>query len=357
MKSFKTWIFVILGIVALVTFGVIFPSGCNSFEVSGLHIVRPLEKTPTLEDIRVVSSREIDCIFSNPVEVSILYIQSIDDESYKEDCLYSCDEEGKLTITLPKATEIGKEYKICGVVENSEKSSLTFSFDFMGQNDHRAALVLSEIRDGYSSKKPECEFIELYVLSDGNTAGYEIYSAYDGEAKSYQFPPMEVKKGEYITVHLRDMGEDCVDEIGDNVKLNKNISDTCSTSRDLFAKDSEAHLGADNDVILLQNFESKEVYDAICYAKMSKLEGFDWKKIALKEAASRAVEAGVWTGDSIEDAVNADGLTVTHSLARQNLKSLKDASFPYPNGKEYWILTENRKAITPGKANSSSMKK
>ena len=344
------------GIIISILFGLIFYISCNSLDFKTIHIVRPLEQSPKLNDIQVKSATEIVCVFSKSVKVLSLYAKSVTDDDVVQ-CEGECDEEGILSIHLPFATQIGKEYTMCGVVENEGKSSLSFEFEFMGMNDHRADLVLSEIHDGYSGKTQECEFIEVYAVTDGNTAGYEIYSAYDGEAKNYVFPAMEVKAGEYITVHLRKLDESCTDEIGDNVKLNENIKNTCRTARDLFALDSIAHLGGVYDVILLRDKETQSVRDAICYVQKSKNDSVGWKKLSCSIAAEQAVEAGVWTGEDIEDALNADGLTITHTLARQNIKSLKNYSFPYPNGAKYWIVTENRKAITPGKPNSSSAKK
>ena len=346
---------------ALAFFSAIFPISCSSAGNLGLVIVRPLENAPKLCDIRTKSATEIVCEFSAQVNVVKLFAvrvsengEEIGDEA---ECFGSCDQNGVLTIELAERTEIGQKYKMSGTVENSAKSTLSFSFFFLGMNDHRCNLVLSEIRDGYSSKKQECEFIEVYAVTSGNTAGIEIFSATDGEEKTYRFPAIEVNAGDFITVHLRSLSENCVDELGNTLNLNQKISDTNSKSRDLFKEGNTAHLGGDADVILLRDCETKEVLDALCYAKKSKIENNDWKKKECAVAAEKATAAGVWDGKGIDRAFNADGFTQTHSLARQNIPALKNASFPYPNGAQCWIVTANKNEITPGKPNSSSAKK
>ena len=338
-------------------FSMFFPS-CSSASGTGLVIVRATSSAPKLLDIRALSADEIALEFSDSVKALNLSAIPVTESGEEDGESFSCDcvsEGEKLVIKLSEKTKIGQKYKMSGEVEN-DGNTLTFEFYFLGMNDHRCSLVLSELRDGYSGKRGECEFVELYALSGGNTAGLEIFSASDGEEKSYHFPALEVKAGDFITVHFRSLNPDCRDELGENLDLNANISDTCRTARDLFAEGTQAHFGADSDVILLRDRESGEILDALCYAKHSLLDGTEWKKPSLSNAAEKAAEAGVWQGAGILDSLNADGFTQTHSLARQNLSELKNESFPYPNGAEFWIVSADRKSITPGKPNSNKRK-
>ena len=334
------------------------PVGCSSTSPSGLVLVRPHSSSPKLLDIRTQSESKIVCEFSQAVNVLALESIPVSEDNEEIACATACESEcgadGKVVITLAEKTQIGQKYKMRGTVENSDKSSLSFEFFFLGCNDHRCNLVLSEIRDGYSSKKQECEFIEVYAVTSGNTAGLELYSANDGDEKIYRFPAIEVNAGDFITIHLRTLSENCVDELGGRFDLNSKINDTCRSSRDLFAEGTASHLGGDADVILIRESETKQILDAICYAKKSKIDA--WKKKECDNACKSAYAAGVWDGESIESAFDADGFTMTHTIARQNLKALKKASFPYPNGAKYWILTANRKEITPGKPNSTKSK-
>ena len=93
-----------------------------------------------------------------------------------------------------------------------------------------------------SGKYYKCEFIELRILSDGNLSGLELYSAYDGDSKSYIFPVLDVFRGEVIIVHLRKKDETAVNELGSDLALSKSKYSS-DKARDLWAENENARLG------------------------------------------------------------------------------------------------------------------
>ncbi|MCR5606126.1 MAG: hypothetical protein K6F69_04835 [Treponema sp.] len=325
------------------------PFGCVS-SGDDFHFVDYSYPAPKLCGLKVLSADSLLCTFNKNISFSCYAITDIKKNESLPAKLSFPDSEN-VCINLLKKTEIGKEYLLSAQVSDTSGNSLMLEVNFSGINDNKASLVLSELRDGYSSKKKECEFIELYVVKAGNTAGLEIYSAYDGEKKLYKMPSLDVKSGDFITIHMRTlMPDENVSEVNGDKTFGRGV-DSCKSAFDIWNAGNEAHFGADYDVILLRDSDNGAIYDALCYRKAAKI--FAWPKKTCEDALKKAYEAGVWNGENIDSAFNADGLTLTHSIARQNLNKLKNVHYPMKVSASDWIVTENRKAITPGFSNSS----
>jgi hypothetical protein len=188
--------------------------------------------------------------------------------------------------------------------------------------------VINEIRTEYS--KPKVEFIELKVLSDGNLGGIELVVASDED--SYIFPAVEVKSGDLVVLHYRNIEEGCIDEIDNDKELS--TATESSSSIDLWIENTSARI-AKSDVILLKNKRQGEIVDSGLYMENS---ATSWKTPFLSECAELAISSETWIGNP----VISDGVTATRTLSRVNLN--KDASA--------WIVTATSKA-SPGKENSS----
>lgn len=263
-------------------------------------------------------------------------------------------------LTLSAPTEIGVRYELCGIVEDMNGNTLTFSLPFTGYNDNLPCMILTEIRSAGTKASPE--YIELYVLKGGNTAGVEIWSAYDGKDKAYAFPPIDVQTGEYIVVHYRtdpDTPDLCIDERGDDLALATFVSkknDTCDTARDLWAEneDDSARIN-DNDVILLVCDNGSTIMDAVLYAKST------LKKWSTTQAeyAKLAAAKGLWNSAELAEAACNDGAYLSRPLCRQNVEALKaktiaDDAIIRSTADDWFVVANSaqKPGSTPGLPNS-----
>ena len=199
--------------------GVLFvaaPFSCKLTE-EGVEIVSVDKTVPQIlsYEFKARSALEIAC--SEPVTLKDVQFKKTGETTASDYDVSLAYNETKtvVEITLSAPTEIGVQYDLTGIAEDLNGNTLTFSLPFVGFNDNLPVLVFSEIRSEGTAKTPE--FVELYVLKAGNTAGMQIISGYDGKDKAYSFPIAEVEKGEYITVHFRhdsDTPSSCIDETG-----------------------------------------------------------------------------------------------------------------------------------------------
>ncbi|MCI5829414.1 MAG: hypothetical protein SPJ89_11215 [Treponema sp.] len=354
------------------------PVGCKS-RIEEINVLEGDFTVPHIENFAVTGGRTLQLDFTK--KVSVQNVNTYESESKKDFSSASAryEEDGKRVILeLAEKPETGSGYVLESLVVDESGNSLTLSIPFKGYNDNPAKVILSEVRnaygiatvkdeDGNSVKVHRSEFAELYVLKSGNLCGIEVCSAADGESKKYTMPAIEVKKGDYITVHMRTIaadgadGQGMISETGSNLALSTH-EDSCDTARDLWSENTKACF-ADSDIIYLKNSYNQKIMDALVYAR-SDLAA--WKD-GFKDVVKAVEESGVW-GQSVspEDGLCSDYVTsaTTRSFSRQNIKQCIKAyenGMPVPGGKEVWLLTadsgrgKNKVAgVTPGYKNSSN---
>ncbi len=311
---------------------------------------------PKLVSMDVLDGRTLKLSFSkeiNPVAVQVGEIDQTSEENslfttFESEIPLSVVKENQieLAVILDDETEIGKYYGIQGLVSDSGGNELTFTSIFAAYNDRLPDVILSEIQTDMKSNKGTAnsvEFVELFTRTSGNLAGMCLYSAYDGDTCRYEFPPIEVDAGEYITLHMRKLEDVCVDELDDNLALSGG-NWSSDTARDLWVVNTSARLGK-TDVILLEERKNGKVMDALLLSEQKKDV---WPKSSQVAAAERAVKDGAWKGSAdISSAVSTANLTSTRSISRQgNLMTAGKAD------KNNWLLTATS-TISPGKPNSS----
>ena len=258
-------------------------------------------------------------------------------------------------LTLDHPMEIGEKYALTGIVADANGNTLAFSLPFTGYNDHPARMMLTELRHGHSpatTKSKKAEFIELYVLAGGNLAGLELYGSNNGDKVRYVFPAIEVKEGEYITVHLRNYGGDA-DETGDALDLPSDSLDASDTARDLWVTGTEDSYFTQNDIVVLVDAVSGNIMDAVLLTEDETKTA--WTKKAQTALAAQAVATGVWQGGSDRSyAALSKGMSLTKTLSRQNVAAVVAAyatggAQAIPARQADWTLA----AATPGKENVS----
>lgn len=295
----------------------------------GISIISGNYESPKYLELKVNSKNSLQLLFSTSINLENLKIYPLDETQELQVETKNLGE-GIWQIDSDENFDCTKSYIIEGYVLDERKNSLYFKDSFIGHNDRVPKVVINEIRTEYS--KPKVEFIELKVLSDGNLGGMELVVASDGQDNSYILPAVEVKSGDLVVLHYRNIEEGCIDEIDNDKELS--TATESSDAIDLWIENEKSRI-AKSDVILLKNKRQGEVVDSVLYMESS---ATSWKTDFISECAQLALSSETWIGNP----VISDGLTATRTLSRQNLN--KDSSA--------WIVTATSKA-TPGKENSS----
>ncbi len=302
---------------------------------------------PKLLLVENMSSTELMLSFSKPISPLSMH-SGIAGEEAKE-AFFVEEETKKVRVQLSQAQEIGKMHSLHGSVVDHNGNTLSFVAEFAGFNTRVPHLVLSEIRTEYSTYKNSAghikynvEFIELYAQTAGNLAGVTLFNSSDGEENRYYFPAVEVQKGDYIVLHLRNFEESSVDELVS--KDESEGTDAHLNAWDFWINATESMLPK-NTVIILSERKNGKILDALPLID-SKYE--QWNKDSNAQSAQHIFEQGVWLGGwEIEHAVKSENTTVTRTISRQG--NLQEASIA---SKDDWIVVATSNA-SPGEENST----
>ena len=326
----------------LLLFKVLIFMACSS--EAAIHGVLSRKTTmPVFLECKALSSTEIAFRFSQPVKMLSLHLEpSSDIHSYREG--------EELLITLTRPLKEGEKIIADVLVEDEDRNTLNVLVPFRARNDRVPKLIMNELRTTYSN--PRVEFVEFISKSSGNLGALRLFIASHSITRpAYEFPPMEIKEGEYIVLHLRTRDDAAVDETGDDLNLSGG-NEAGPTARDLWVPGSTKML-RDDDVVYLVDQDDK-IIDAVL---LSRSGGFEWSRPTLAAAAEFVASQGAWfpTGGESpapgtyvlnpSDAVNTTGTTATRSINRNE-------SLERGGRAEAWYITVNSGA-TPGLPNNT----
>jgi len=363
-------VFIILAQTLVITGITIFsvaPVSCR-VTTSGIEIVGGDYSAPVLQNVSVVDEKTVILDFSEAVEITSAVVSPVlsgisdsDEHSTTKklspsieaatgaygviECEILPSENNQLlTFKFNQGTVIGKQYEILGVVKDRIGNSLTFSVPFTGYNNRIPKIVMTEIHTGMASqtKKEKAsnirrlEYVEFLALSEGNLVGLEFCSGAYGESKKYSFPSVEVKAGEYFVLHLRNWGEGCISEEGE--ELNLAFSEYTNNSvRDLWIDESGKLIGDKTDILIVKNCITDRIVDAVMYRDEA-VE--DWaEKLKVDYSKYESLMDIYAIGGDIENAVVATGLSSTYALQRVN-KSLLYSSVILKEEIEYPVQVD-----------------
>lgn len=320
-------------------------SASCKIQPEGITILESDYSTPKLQNIRLTGPTQLYLEFDKEITLKNLEITSETNPNDKTSVDISIF--GKNTvffIDCGREFSILDNYQFFGVVEDEKYNSLTFSSVLQGFNANIPKLKISELRSYY--QKPKLEFVEFFAESDGNLAGMVLEVFYKTEAVEFVFPPVEVKKGDFLVVHGRKMDETCINE--SNNLEEATYKDAVPEVLD-FWLDSDAKVIGNSGVILLRERKNGDLCDALLYTEPDKS---DWANNSVKEAAVLAVDLGVWVGSSdVEDAAINKKPSGTRSLSRDFSISETSSLDSEVSSKDLWIFVNNGNA-TMGSENS-----
>jgi len=285
---------------------------------------------------KAVSETEIDFEFSLPVKVTSLHFSPL----IQPDSI----ENGR-TVMVSFKPGLGPGERVTAdlLVEDDNGNTLNVLVPFRTRNDKLPSLLINELRTEYS--KPKCEFIELMTLEAGNLGAMRVFIVGNYKAPLvYEFPSIQVAKGEYITLHLRTTEESNRDELGRSLDESGG-ADSSPTARDIWIPGSAKLLHKTDAVYLLD--QDDRVVDAVM---LSENDDPWWSKDYFAEAAEFLYNAAAWksSDNKICDpskAVQSARTTLTRTICR-------DESLVKKTGTAAdWYITANSGA-TPGKPNN-----
>jgi hypothetical protein len=287
-----------------------------------------------------VSDREINFFFSGPVKVVSLNFDTGAD-------VESIEEGEKVTVYFSESLREGEKITADMLVEDERRNSLNVLVPFRTRNNRLPDMIINELRT--ENSKPKVEFVEFRTLSPGNLGALRLFIAgHSLEKPVYEFPPTEVKAGEYIVLHLRATETGWADETGDDLALSGG-TDASKSARDFWINGNEKLLHKNDAVYLLD--QDDVIIDAVL---LSEIADPWWNKQDLATAAELLGGQGAWlpSGDAGEnyipgpaDAVISTGTTATRTISR-------DESIGNNRRAGDWYIVATSSA-TPGTTNST----
>lgn len=251
-------------------------------------------------------------------------------------------EGGDLTLYFAADQAPGADYSLCGEVDDLRGNRARFLLRFAGWNSRAPPLRLSEAQTGKNSSKtnPHRDFIELEALADGNVGGEELSWASSVKTASYRFPGIEVKKGDYLVLHLApEGGSEERDELGADLAASGG-ADASASGRDLWCADMA--LPDESGAVALSLRPGEVPMDGLFYAAEAKTGPLSDDR--LSELVGALAAGGAWpiSGSKAvwEDAVRWKS-SGSRSLCRSGAKE----------GAAAWYATASG-GQSPGAANN-----
>ena len=360
-------------LIAGITIAAVMPVSCKITE-QGIKVVSGDYVPPVLNNFIVKDESTVSLTFSEKVEITGYVVAIATDDLFGSEehsstidlspalervsgvygtvpCNVVYDEEEpEIQFVLEQQMEIGQLYQLYAQVRDSVGNTLTLAVPFTGFNSRVPELMITEIQtESVSQNKAEKtsgtyrnEFVELLVLKSGNLAGLELCSGYDGETKKYVFPAIEVTAGEIFVVHMRNRGNGCISEEGDDLTL-ATASYTSPEIRDLWTDIETTTLGNKTDIIIVRNRSDNRLLDAVMF-RASSVEA--WTKTML-DYSQLLDESEIYESGNIENAFIADSLTTTKTLHRTNAAEYQQKllegdvlEFPIASSHEFWDISD-----------------
>jgi hypothetical protein len=319
----------------------IFCTGC-SYATYGTEaaaqILGKSSEAPVFISCKAVSETEIDFMFSLPVKVTSLHFSP----EIQPDVI---ENGSTVRVSFNGGLGLGEQVTADLLAEDDNGNTINVLVPFRSRNDRLPSLLITEIRTEYT--KPKCEFIELKTLEAGNLGALRVFVAGNYKAPLiYEFPSIEVAKGEYITLHLRTTEEGSNrDELGHNLDYSGG-ADSSPTARDIWIPGNSELLHKTDAVYLLDQDDS--VVDAVMFSENAD----SWSgKAYFTEAAEFLYNAAAWKSPDNKicdssNAVRSARTTTSRTICRDETLG-KDSDTATD-----WYITVNSGA-TPGKPNNT----
>jgi len=320
--------------VCLTVFACTTPEAALSVKMQGSS-----SQTLTFESCKAVSENEIVFTFSR--EVTVKYAYLLPDISIE-----SIENGSTVRIKLCEAAQPGSLITADILAEDENKNSINVLVSLRAKNNRMPALVINEVCTENSN--PRTEFIEFLMLSDGNLGGMRAVIMGNTNASKltiFEFLPVEVKKGEYVVLHLRTVEETSKSEYGDSLDESggRNAS---PLARDIWMPGNTKLVHKEGTIIYVPDQD-----DNILAALMISNSAENWwSKDYHAQAAALLFNQGFWVTEKggasgPSEAVRSAGTTNTRTINR-------DETSENPNTASSWYVTVSS-GISAGRPNNT----
>jgi hypothetical protein len=264
---------------------------------------------PIFLGFELLPENEIEFVFSHPVSLLSL--------TFSPELRFETVGEGsRLKIKLAEESEPGLLIEADLLVKDVHGNTVNERLSFRAKNNRVPLMQINELRTVFSD--PKAEFIEFRILEGGNLGTLRVFAAGNNEAPMiYEFKPVEVKKDEYVVLHLRTPEEGkCKDEYGTSLKESGG-TDSSPTARDLWIPGSNTLL-CKTDAVYVSDQDGK-VLDAVMFSEKSSAS---WENERLARTADFLFSQGSWespsgTACSPKDAVSSANTSLTRTISRE----------------------------------------
>jgi len=290
---------------------------------------------------RSVSQEEVEFTFSRPVTIKNLNFEP-------ELSVDSVENGSTVRVKFKEKTESGKLINANLLAEDAKKNTLNVLVSFRSRNDRMPKLLINEIctENASAAAGKKEEFIEFKTKSAGNLGAMRVVINSNSTAAKqtvYEFSPVEVKKNEYIVLHLRTYNLESKDEYTGNLDESTGINAT-PTARDFWIPGETRLLHKTAMIYVLD--QDDNVIDAVI---LSENQENWWTKDYFAETAEFLFKKEAWKAAdgnicSPQDAVASAKATNTRTICRD--ETVEDS-----NSAKDWYITDTSNA-TVGKPNS-----
>jgi hypothetical protein len=304
---------------------------------------------PVFISCKAVSPTEIDFQFSSAVRVLSLNLSPGPEAE-------AASEGSMVRVNLARAAGEGERLTADLLVEDAYGNTLNVLVPLRARNDRMPPFLINELLTEFSNakslSKPIIEFIEIKTGGPGNLGALRLFIA--GNTKQpliYEFPPVEVKRNEYIVIHLRNIEEGTVNETGDDLDLSTG-ADAQGDARDFWIT-SDAKLLHRTDAVYFLDQDDR-VIDGVM---LNENPDPQWQKDHFTRAAEFLYGQGAWiTGrkdaeKTIPGPAEAVGTAGIKTVKTRSIN--RDETAADTNTAADWYITVSNGA-TPGRPNNSA---
>jgi len=290
---------------------------------------------------RAVSQDEVEFVFSRSVTVKQITFEP-------ELSVASVENGSTVKVILEDKPESGKLITSDLLAEDEDKNTINVLVTFRARNDRMPDLVINEIctESASAAAGKKEEFIEFKTKSAGNLGAMRVViNSNTAAAKEtiYEFSPVEVKKDEYIVLHLRTYNLESKDEYTANLNESVGVNAT-PEARDFWVPEESKLLHKTAMIYVLD--QDDNVIDAVM---LSETQDNWWTKDYFAETAELLFNKGAWESPDGNACGPADAVA---SAKTTNTRTIcRDETVEDSNTANDWYIT-NTSCATVGKPNN-----
>jgi len=291
---------------------------------------------------RAVSQEEVEFTFSRPVTIKYINFEPKLEVDSVENGI-------TVKVKLKEKSESGKLITTDILAEDEKKNTINVLVSFRTRNDRMPDLVINEVctESASAAAGKKEEFIEFKTKSAGNLGAMRVVINSNSTAAKqtiYEFSPVDVKKDEYVVLHLRTYNLASKDEYTNALDESVGIN-ASPTARDFWIPGVTKLLHKTAMIYVLD--QDDRVIDAVI---LSDNQDSWWTKDYFAETAEFLFDAGAWKSPegsvcSPKDAVASGKATNTRTICR-------DETVVKTGTAKEWYVTDTSCA-TPGKPNNT----